>query len=78
MLCFLGELYRDLEQPEEAIDALDRAIRLHEIVCETNPQQAAATQFVSGCLTVGIDQLTLERTSTMKTLAEEQIKAGNI
>lgn len=55
MLCFLGELYRDLEQPEDAIDALDRAIRLHEIVCETNPEQAAATQFVSGCLTVGID-----------------------
>ena len=34
VLCFLGEIYKDLEQPEDAVDALDRAIRLHEVICE--------------------------------------------
>ena len=32
--CFLGELYRDLEQPEEAIIALQKAIELHEVMEE--------------------------------------------
>ena len=32
---FLGELYRDLERPDEAIIALDEGIKLHEKVCES-------------------------------------------
>ena len=30
-LCFLGEIYKDLEWRNEAIDALKRGIALHEI-----------------------------------------------
>jgi len=30
-LCFLGEMYRDLEMPVEAIKALERGIKLHEL-----------------------------------------------
>lgn len=29
-LCFLGEIYKDNDQNLEAIDALERGIRLHE------------------------------------------------
>ena len=32
VLCFLGEIYRDMEMSAEAIDALDRGIRLLEKV----------------------------------------------
>lgn len=34
VLCFLGEIYRDMEQPADAIHALDRGIRLHERATE--------------------------------------------
>ena len=40
VLCFLGEIYRDLEQPAEAVAALDRGIRLHEMTSE-NPLMAS-------------------------------------
>ena len=68
--CFLGELHRDLEQPTEAIDALKKAIELHEQVYEATTvdegdEEAKAEK----------DQLVLERTGIIKILAEEQVKA---
>ena len=34
VLCFLGEIYRDMERPAEAIEALARGIKLHEAASE--------------------------------------------
>ena len=74
-LCFLGEIYRDLEKPAEAIEALDRGIRLHELASdEIATGKVSAPRMVSGVSTFGADQLGLERTSVMIILAEEQIK----
>ena len=44
VLCFLGEMYRDMEMSTQAIDALDRGIRLMEKVHEiaTNPMSASS------------------------------------
>ena len=44
-LFFLGEMYRDLEQPAEAIPVLERAIRKHEFAAE-EPE----SQMVSGII----------------------------
>ena len=78
VLCFLGEIYKDLEQPEDAVDALDRAIRLHEVICERE-STSNSSAMVSGVPMAGrMDQLTLERTNIMKILAEEQIKSGQV
>lgn len=66
-LFFLGEMYRDLEQPAEAIPVLQMAIKKHEFAAERQ-----GNIMVSGVL--GIDQFVLERTGFMKILAEEQIK----
>ena len=77
MLCFLGELYRDMEQSAEAIDALDRGIRLHEVASDQIATgKVSAPAMVSGVSAFGADQLGLERTSVMIILAEEQIKSG--
>lgn len=65
-----------MEKSAEAIDALDRAIRLHEKVQE-NPDFLNA-QMTSAVSVVGKNQFTLERTGIMKILAEEQIKNGQI
>ena len=48
VLCFLGEIYKDLEQPAEAVNALDKAIRLHEVVCERESAQNHNSAMVSG------------------------------
>lgn len=53
-LCFLGEIYRDMGQTEDAIDALDRGIRLHE---KTSSYGLEASQ-----VNIGSDQMALERT----------------
>ena len=42
LVSYLGELYRDLEQPLEAIDALERAVGLHETACETHAESLEA------------------------------------
>lgn len=80
VLCFLGEIYRDLEMSTEAIDALDRGIRLMEKVQEESPLMASNNMNnmsqVSGVPLV--NQMALERTGIMKILAEEQIKDGQI
>lgn len=58
VLCFLGELYRDMEMPSEAIEALDKGIRLHEIASERQGPDAgrqASLQMVSGLSVVGQD-----------------------
>ena len=78
VLCFLGEIYKDLDQPEEAVDALDRAIKLHEVVCERESNQRSSAQVSGVPMAVRMNQLTLERTNIMKILAEEQIKSGQV
>ena len=52
ILCFLGEIYRDNEQGPEAIDALSRAVRMHE---QTSENQFGLASQVSGVSNVGKD-----------------------
>lgn len=54
ILCFLGEIYRDNEQTVEAIEALGKAIRLHEQT-EDNPHGHEDPGMVSGVSHVGKD-----------------------
>ena len=68
LVSYLGELYRDLEQPLEAIDALERSVSLHESACEMHAESLEADK----------DQLVMERTGILKMLAEEEVKAGQI
>ncbi len=56
MLCFLGEIYRDLEKPAEAIEALDRGIRLHEVASDSIASgKISAPAMVSGVSAFGAD-----------------------
>lgn len=63
--------------PSEAIQALERGIKLHELT-----SSAAGTRgsdiMASGVSCVGQDQMALERTGIMKILAEELIKNGQV
>ena len=53
-MCFLGEMYRDLEMSAEAIGALDKSIRLMERISDgshlsaSNRQNTENISMVSG------------------------------
>ena len=71
-LCFLGELYRDMEMSNEAIDAFTRGIALHEkAAAESGEYLAREVSHISAVSAVNTDQMSLERCAIMKFLAEE-------
>ena len=82
VLCFLGEMYRDMEMSAEAIGALDKSIRLMERINEGNQLSASNRQNTGNISMVSgmpvSKAMDLERTGIMKILAEEQIKVGHV
>lgn len=71
MLCFSGEIYRDMERPIEAVVALERGIKLHEAASDRQDKIPSLSKRLSMSSMVTTASWAHERTAVMLILAEE-------
>ena len=64
-------MYRDQEMPAEAIDAFEKGIHLHEQTTEGYTGNMSSQVSMTMNSEQGNNNMILERTQIMKTLAEE-------